>query len=43
MPFTLLISIAPEINQSLFQFINAMDVSGKHAPAWLPMSDSELG
>ena len=38
-----LVRIAPELNQPLFQFVNAMESVGKHAPAWSPTSGRQLG
>ena len=34
-----LVNIVPNRNQTLFQFINAVDMSGKDVPAWSSMSD----
>lgn len=34
-----LVNIVPNRNQTLFQFIDAVDMSGKYVPAWSSMSD----
>jgi len=39
-----LVTIAPDLNRPLFNFINIVDIcTGKHVPEWSSISDSQLG